>query len=693
MDRTIAALKDITGTCEPVDSTAALADAVARRDLDHKIDPSLYADASMDSLARLVADFHIVWLDINRQSGERGLVSRCVLCVVIKACAADWACERFKEHVVSQRPADMPTYFVAHMLQSVCDLVPIMHRQLLTLTLVHAGWLVLAEKRYPSLVPQGLSLSAAIMEKCTYFTDDMTADSKIAELSKGIEPSEVEYGVYEDYSTPAGKPFTEVRADGFVNVDMLMKSAGKNWREYFRRKPNREFVDSIGAGGVMRQSADIRSTTWVDKRIALHAAAWVGKALYKDLVAALGEAESEPDEAVVVDDCSLTVEDDVLEDIPGYGTQRRKSDNYVEGGRLNRFYGRKWANYIQPKSVNKMIIELSEKTGVPRDQLIKLVPHGQFAAVWVHPDIAADIVSRSKGDVEAFMALVNAPFADNNITLVTDSKGRTVSAVRASDGFFNVTMITHASELRPSWRNFLTTYKALLLPLVPDGVDINGDRVLGYCGGTWAHPIEAAVFADHCGIDVPDLKDNMPVDAGIAQRRININGTTRLAPLIKSQELKDAIDVTDIVTDGSTDHGNVVYINYVGSDDKYAYLKYGMTFSQSERKRQHDKDFEICKNSFLAVCGPFDARVIEEVVKTCTITCRVRIAGRCRNHTECFRVPVGSVESFLAGVAGKVIAEYPVRVEKVFTIGSIVPSPSSLVSSVREEERRLLMKN
>ncbi len=116
----------------------------------------------------------------------------------------------------------------------------------------------------------------------------------------------------------------------------------------------------------------------------------------------------------------------------------------------------------------------------------------------------------------------------NNITLVTDSEGKTVTAVRTSDGFFNVTMLTHASDLRPTWRNFMMTHKAHLLTLVPEGVDVDGDRVLGYCGGTWVHPIEAAVFAHYCGMDVPALKDHMPEDTGIAQRRVNINASLTL---------------------------------------------------------------------------------------------------------------------------------------------------------------------
>lgn len=476
------------------------------------LDPEWYQDCG-DVLDRVVEDFQTVNDSIQQQGPERRLVSHAVLVAGAMRAAAAWlpftqACSHGSKEMA----------FAVEVLIPRTTTKPTLTRATAYLAFANEELLKTLESRSPAHMPCSL---LAMNMKGFYGKDLNTMDkfgimtsirgsvnrASVQEaVSKGA--AEVQFdacdavtGFSDLYA--GGVKVTEVRdSDGYVNASMLLKTCFKTPSEYLRIAANSRFLRSLKTPAPAIELATNKDgTTWVCPAGALHMAEWGGNVSAVQVLATYRESFEESS-----DHKDSSIPDEIAVEPIAVGcidTVRRSSDMYVHGSRLVNSMGFEWGACFHANSTVRFMADLSAKTGIPLSELA-YISTGVRSEAWIHPEIAAHLVSKYQPSLEAeFKELLSKDIAVSpEYVTIRNSAGKVISRMRVSDGYHDACVIFREAPVKVAFSNFkkLDDMKPLFESL-ENPVDITR----GAFGGTWVHPRPSRLYAAKCGVEGYEL--------------------------------------------------------------------------------------------------------------------------------------------------------------------------------------------
>ena len=310
--------------------------------------------------------------------------------------------------------------------------------------------------------------------------------------------------LYHDIRAADGTLLTEIRSsDGYTNVLKVLAGSGKNMRDYLVRKANGEYCDSFRIADqplkavLEEQQNDKSGAVWAHSNITLHAAHWVGSQHVQELEELLpqGLPVIEHDLPSLAPDpvCSEAIQD------INHWLRRRQSDGFVDATRLSAGIDKKWSNFANQLDTKLLIQDIQERT-------MTAAVVQQRKITWVDPVLAATMLKTNKSiDADGLIRELAKPFvATDIIEPILDANGQVVSHRRSSDGYVNITELSHSASKKVAFKDFLKRREAkdLVVALGDNAVQTYRDK----SSGTWVDVKLAILFVKMYKLDVPCLQ-------------------------------------------------------------------------------------------------------------------------------------------------------------------------------------------
>lgn len=498
-----------------------LLDLVKRRVLEFDV-AELYGGGSrsIQTLGAIVEDFDVAYNTIKQQSIERRVVSVACLVAMTDYAAKTWIMDAFSNVIPMGRATNAGKFFILQVIQplTACDMNDAMYNSYVK----NAEFVVDAEKRLPWAVPcfiETYDISGfgdlSIANKYGVLAHVETRNSVVPEVRAAfckfqklggadIRLADAAAPVFEDICVDGFK-LTETK-DGYVNIAYLSTELGETrslYNDYIKLAANKSFVDSFkradGMATVLK-SANAKGSIWVHPKIALHLAKWKG---LDGLAKAL---EGFVDDTVPVESTIVSSDRVEIRKIvgPGFSTEQRTPDGYINLAELADSVGKKIANISQIEAFHSRLEQISALKSIPVGDLV-LTTIGMFSSSWGHPDASLYIVEtyRSKAVEDFKAALAEEHPAYEIYTTVRDNAGKPVTRHRSSDGYFDSGMISKWSPKTNSLSDLLKSKNGAALRASLAGSEIT-KKTPGLYGGTWVHPSVATALAGKGGLKTFD---------------------------------------------------------------------------------------------------------------------------------------------------------------------------------------------
>jgi len=446
-----------------------------------------------DSLVAFIADYTHVVRDISQQSRERHIVSLTVLVTMMFGAVQQWGFKKYREQV--ERRVKKATRFMIDVVQPASKASPIVDKRTLPMFVDNVYKLVGIERQEPGKMPCSIEVA-----KITWYADYTV----MREYSKEV--------LYEDIYLN-GRIITERRlSDGLLNVSMLLKQGGRDYKRYRSLADNRAYMDADqhASGKPLTRSYNERyGSIWGTASLAVHMADWcksdgsnslVGHALATFVngsqpVVTVVSKPRIPTEEFYID----TIRDDDNEVV----TMRRSLDGHGEAQMLLEYLGSRWGDYARKESSRSFLESLSIRLGVQGNQLFEVIMASEYSSIWAHADILDHIVaSKNFDELEFIRERLAAPYpADCEVlTPIKDAKGSPVTLRRKSDGFVNLTMLAEISGNKDRAAFFMLRNKAFNASHAQEGK--TSEVVCGSYGGIWVNVPIAEIFCDKYKIEL-----------------------------------------------------------------------------------------------------------------------------------------------------------------------------------------------